>query len=63
MLIPHTATSGNPGEAGFGSIFRSANLSTGGIFTHTFNEVGEFVYFCEVHPNMMRDAMVIVQAP
>ena len=28
----------------------------------TANE-GEFIYFCEVHPGMMRDAKVIVQAP
>ncbi|MEE9293887.1 MAG: plastocyanin/azurin family copper-binding protein [Phycisphaerae bacterium] len=60
-LVPHTATSGNPGEVGLGSIFRSAFLLQGQRFTHTFNEAGEFVYFCEVHPAMMRDAKVIVQ--
>ncbi len=60
-IVPHTATSGNPGDADSGSIFRSALLSQGGTFTHTFNDAGEFVYYCEVHPGMMRDAKVIVQ--
>ncbi len=60
-LEPHTVTSGNPGDADLGSIFRSALLSQGGTFTHTFNDAGEFVYYCEVHPGMMRDAKVIVE--
>ena len=60
-IVPHTATSGNPGDDELGSIFRSARLFQGETFAHTFNEAGEFVYFCEVHPGMMRDAKVIVQ--
>ncbi len=59
-IVPHTATSGNPGDADLGAIFRSALLTQGGTFTHTFNDAGEFVYYCEVHPAMMRDAKVIV---
>ena len=61
-IVPHTATSGNPEDADFGSIFRSAWLSQGETFTHTFDEAGEFIYFCEVHPLMMRGAKVIVEA-
>ena len=60
-LLPHTATSGNPSDADLGSIFRSELLFQGGTFTQTFNEAGEFNYFCEVHPVMMRDAKVIVE--
>ena len=60
-IVPHTATSGNPGEDGFGSVFRSALLAQDETFTHTFDEAGEFIYFCEVHPAMMRDAKVIVE--
>ena len=60
-FIPHTATSGNPGDEDLGSVFRSAGLPQGETFTHTFNEAGEFIYFCEVHPVMMRNAKVIVQ--
>ena len=62
-IVPHTAKSGNPGEQDLGSFFRSGNLLQGNTFTHTFNEVGEFVYFCEVHPVMMRNAKVIVEGP
>ena len=60
-IVSHTATSGNPGDDDLGSIFRSALLLQGDTFTHTFNEAGEFVYFCETHPVMMRDAKVIVE--
>ncbi len=60
-LLPHTATSGNPGDADLGATFRSSLLFQGGTLTHTFNEAGEFIYFCEVHPLMMRDAKVIVE--
>ncbi len=59
----HTATSGNPEDGDIGSVFQSALLDSGDTFTHTFDEAGEFIYFCEVHPIMMRDAKVIVQAP
>ncbi len=60
-VVPHTATSGNPGDDDLGSLFQSSLLGLGQTFTHTFNEPGEFIYFCEVHPVMMRDAKVIVQ--
>ncbi len=62
-IVPHTATSGNPGDADLGSVFKSERLGINGSFEHTFDEPGEFIYFCEVHPNMMLDAKVIVQAP
>lgn len=62
-FVQHTATSGNPGDADLGSVFRSVRLSLNGTFSHTFDEPGEFIYFCEVHPGMMRDAKVIVLAP
>ncbi len=60
-LLPHTATSGDPGDGDRGSVFRSALLGQGQTFTHSFNEAGEFVYYCEVHPVMMRNAKVVVQ--
>lgn len=62
-IVPHTATSGNPGDENLGSVFRSELLSLNRTFSHTFDEPGEFIYFCEVHPGMMRDAKVIVTAP
>ena len=62
-LVEHTATSGNPEDSDFGSIFRSRRLSREERFSHTFDEPGSFRYFCEVHPGMMRDAIVAVREP
>ncbi len=59
-ILPHTSTSGNPGGSDAGAIWDSGFLNSGQSFTRQFNEVGEFVYFCRVHPIMMRDAKVIV---
>ncbi len=61
-IVPHTATSGNPEDVEPGAIFQSERFGQGGTFTHTFEDAGEFVYFCEVHPAMMRDAKVIVES-
>ncbi len=61
-IVPHTATSGNPEDENLGAIFRSAQFGQGGTFTHTFEDAGEFVYFCEVHAGTMRDAKVIVES-
>ena len=61
-LVQHTATSGNPGDADAGAIWDSGFLGRGASFEHTFGEVGEFTYFCQLHPTTMRDARVIVQA-
>ncbi|MBI4717541.1 MAG: cupredoxin domain-containing protein [Planctomycetes bacterium] len=58
---PHTATSGNPEDADAGSIWASPNLTMGQSFTFQFDEAGEFVYHCEVHPAQMRGARVVVE--
>jgi len=59
-LVPHTATSGNPGDADAGGIFDTANLASGQSMTVPFNDTGEFVYFCRLHPTMMFGAKVTV---
>lgn len=59
-LVPHTVTSGNPGDADAGEEFESSNLITGATYEHRFDEPGTYTYFCEFHPNQMRDATVIV---
>jgi len=59
-FVPHTTTSGNPGDADAGALWNSGLLPRGQSFEHTFDTVGEFVYFCEVHPTIMRDAKVTV---
>jgi plastocyanin/uncharacterized membrane protein YozB (DUF420 family) len=40
---PHTATADD------GKLFKSDLLSTGQQFKHTFDQLGEFPYFCELH--------------
>lgn len=60
--IPHTVTSGNPGDADAGAAFGSDDLNSGQQFTHTFDQTGEFVYYCIPHQFMssMRGARVTV---
>ena len=62
-LVLHTATSGSPGDPDAGSIFDSPLLALGQSFTHQFNEVGTYVYFCRPHPTTreMVGATVIVE--
>jgi plastocyanin len=55
-FLPHTVTSGTPDRIGTdeaGQEFDSGFLGTRSSFTHTFEERGEFEYFCELHPNMI----------
>lgn len=58
--VRHTTTSGRPGDSDAGKIWDSSIMDPGQSFTHQFNEVGEFIYFCELHPLIMRDAKVTV---
>jgi plastocyanin len=62
-IVPHTATSGNPGDADEGADFDSPFLGSGQSYRRQFDQAGEYIYYCRVHPNMMRDAKVIVEAP
>ncbi len=48
----HTVTSGTPGSDSVGVDFDSSLFMAGTIFEHTFDEAGEFDYFCMVHPWM-----------
>lgn len=59
-LVPHTSTSGNPEDADAGTVWDSPQLGRAQSFTRRFDEAGAFVYFCRVHPTMMRDAKVTV---
>lgn len=45
--VPHTAT-----QSPSGSGFQSGTIQGGASFEFTFDEAGEFEYFCEFHPNM-----------
>lgn len=57
---PHTVTSGTPDGANAGDKFDSGNLSSGSTYCLKFdNDPGTtFVYYCELHPEQMRDAEV-----
>ena len=44
IIIPHTATSGNPGDVDFGSVFRSALLSQGESWHHCITVRGGWVF-------------------
>jgi predicted secreted protein with PEFG-CTERM motif len=47
--VDHTITSGTP-ENGPDGIFDSGNLEAGKLFVQEFTEIGEFPYYCTIHP-------------
>lgn len=49
---PHTVTSGAPNSTSSGTEFDSGFISQGAFFQHTFDDAGEFEYYCTVHPGM-----------
>jgi plastocyanin len=49
---PHTVTSGAPGSNP-GALFDSGTLNPPGGFTFTFNETGNYPYFCRIHGSSM----------
>ena len=52
----HTVTSGAPGAAD--GIFDSSLFMADTTFSHTFDEAGEYDYFCLVHPWMIGKVQV-----
>jgi len=58
-VTPHTVTSGIRDEENVGEIFDSPELQPGQEFSYTFNETGEYPYFCRYHPNMTGRISVI----
>lgn len=55
----HEVTSGTPELPT--DVFGSGDLRNGDTFSFTFETAGTFTYFCAIHPDLMRDATVIVQ--
>ena len=55
----HTVTSGVLADGGPDGVFDSGLFAPETEFSHTFEEVGEYPYFCMVHPWM--NGMVVVQ--
>lgn len=64
---PHTVTGGKPGDAPETRAFDSTGMAEGGMqmmmkgasWSYTFDEPGEYAYYCLPHPNMV--ARVIVE--
>jgi plastocyanin len=48
--VPHTSTSGVPGSPD--GLWDSSPLSSGDSFSFTFEQPGEFQYFCQIHTSM-----------
>ncbi len=48
----HTVTSGNMALDEAGELFDSQTLIPGQVFSYTFEEAGEYTYFCRYHPHM-----------
>lgn len=58
----HTVTSGTSDSSDAGSAFDSgitSLLTTSKTFSHKFTNVGEFHYFCRLHPTMVGEVEVI----
>jgi plastocyanin len=55
----HTVTSGSEKDKNLGMLFDSGEMERGDTFTHKFDNVGSYIYFCIIHPIMT--GMVIVR--
>jgi len=51
-IVVHTVTSGSLADGGADGEFDSGPALGGTTFEHTFDEAGEYPYFCIVHPWM-----------
>jgi plastocyanin len=55
----HTVTSGTPGNAtAAGKLFDSGVMNEGSAFLYTFNKVGDYSYYCKLHPWMIGSVSV-----
>lgn len=57
--VSHTVTSGNRGDSDAGDLFDSGTLGADATFSHTFEEVGTFEYFCGFHAGMSATITVV----
>jgi nitrite reductase (NO-forming) len=62
LLIWLKSTSGTPNSANTGEAFESglmALIMPAKTYSHKFTNVGEFSYFCRVHPTMVGRIVVV----
>ena len=48
-------------ERGETQEFKSDNIAFGEVFQHTFNKVGEFIYFCGIHAVTSKQTITVVE--
>ena len=56
--VPHTVTSGSSGDDDAGELFDSGTMETQQEYSMTFDQPGEYPYYCRFHPEM--EGMVMV---
>ncbi len=56
--VPHTVTASTVPEGG--AELNSGLIQQGEVFIFVPNVIGEWIYLCEVHPTIMRDARITV---
>ena len=66
-MMAHTVTSDDNGDGmmnmGDGELFSSGNMEVGDAFEFTFNEDGDFLYYCDYHLMMgMKGKVTVVNA-
>lgn len=54
----HTTTSGQPTDNRIGTVWDSSLVKSGGTYSFTFHNEGDYKYFCEVHPWMTGEVIV-----
>ena len=57
----HTTTEGHPGDPKESWTWTSEFLSERQSFSRTFNELGEFPYFCRVHGSSMLGVVRVIE--
>ena len=58
----HVVASGNLTDDDAGSLFNSQMMMAGTTFSYTFEDAGEYPYFCMVHPWMVGTVSVMAEA-
>ena len=56
--VGHTATSGQPSDNQTGTVWDSSLIAAGKSYSFTFQNAGDYHYFCMVHPWMTGEIMV-----
>jgi predicted secreted protein with PEFG-CTERM motif len=57
--VSHTVTSGNPSDNQTGTVFDSSLVRPSATYSFTFKDPGMYNYFCQVHPWMTGQVIVV----